>query len=146
MWSISKYLQSIFRTCPFPPSSFLSPCPVHPHLLPRPSWQPPRWSPCSSQSVCHMQSEGCCEHLHQVTSLPCSGHSCGPMSQRENTRVFSMASRPCVIRSRYLSDIIYSSLLVHSAPATLASGPLRLLFSLPGALFSQIVKAPLHLL
>lgn len=122
----------------FPPP-LLSPwsCPLC--ILPRPSRQPPGL--CAPHSLSYMQ-QGDTEYLYQVTFLSCSVPSCGAISHSKCQCSFHglcKALDPCMICPCYFST--WSFYPAHSAPATLASGPLHFL-SLPGTLFSRCQGSP----
>lgn len=96
---------------------------------------------CAPHSLSYMQ-QGDTEYLYQVTFLSCSVPSCGAISHSKCQCSFHglcKALDPCMICPCYFST--WSFYPAHSAPATLASGPLHFL-SLPGTLFSRCQGSP----
>lgn len=92
-----------------------------------PSQQPSPWSPFSSSiptvsSPPHPKLEGPCEHLSQVTFLPCSESSLSSISFRSKVRVLPAANQCQHICPPHLSDLKFSSPRPQQpSPAILAS-------------------------
>lgn len=86
------------------------------------------------------------EYLYQGAFLSCPVPSCGSVSHRNcqcSFRGLCKAHDPCMIRPCYLSTCSFYP--AHSAPATLASGPLHLTPFTWNTLL-QVVEAHIHLL